>query len=623
MVLNSRALVLLHILVWSLPDTLTLSSGTLSDITCLKSIRDSLEDPLNHIATSWTFNNLTEGSICGYVGVSCGYISENRVRGVQLANMGLKGKFPRGLVDCRELIILDLSGNEISGSIPRDISEILPAVEVLKLSNNNLSGEIPSSMGNCSNLEVLILDNNRLTGQIPQQLNQLIRLEVFSVANNLLSGPVPDFVNVTTIKSESYVNNSELCGGPLDCCKKHRWSFEIEISFRSGFVVGFVVFAFSYTAFFTYYFNLGVGSNKRNKMPTSTTELTATRKNIEWQMIIDPQISQLGRKVTRVSFVELKEATGNFSRHNYIGLGKIGIMYKAMLPNGCPLAVKRIYGSESFEKQFKSELSALARLRHDNIISLLGYSGERNEMLLVYQYISNGNLYDWLHTGKDKDKILDWPSRIKIAIGIARGLACLHHNCHLSVVHLSLSSNAILLDQNFEAKISNFGEAIILKPGGLMFVNSSDNDLSNRVFDGSGVRELDYYKKDVYDFGILLLELITGKAPIQINNYSNRLDGSYVDWITCLLTCPSLMCNFIDKSLIGSGFDNEIFQLLRIASACIKPLSCQRPTTLELYHAISILGENYGLINNDTEILRQSEISTTSTSNKIVEVEST
>ncbi|KAK4566109.1 hypothetical protein RGQ29_002349 [Quercus rubra] len=278
-------------------------------------------------------------------------------------------------------------------------------------------------------------------------------------------------------------------------------------------------------------------------------------------------------------------------------------MYKAMLPNGYPLAVKRLYKSQSLEKQFKSELSALARLRHNNIISLLGHCRERKEMLL--------------------NKILDWPSRIKIVVGIARGLACLHYNFHFSVVHLSLSSNAILLYQNFEAKISNFEEAIILKPEGLMFVNSSDNDLSNRVFDGSGVRELDFYKKDVYDFGILLLELITGKTPIQINNYSNRLDGSYVDWITCLLTCPSLMCNFIDKSLIGLGFDNEIFQLLRIASACIKPLSCQRPTTLELYHAISILGENYGLINNDTEILRQSEIATASTSNEIVEVEST
>ena len=119
-----------------------------------------------------------------------------------------------------------------------------------------------------------------------------------------------------------------------------------------------------------------------------------------------------------------------------------------------------------------------------------------------------------------------------------------------------------------------------------------------------------------------LFELSTRKTPIQINNYSNHLDGSYIDWITCLLTCSSLMCNFIDKSLIALDFDNQVFQLLRIASAYIKPLPCQRPTTLELYHVISILRKNYGLINNDLEILRQSEIATASILNEIVEAES-
>nr|XP_023895758.1 probably inactive leucine-rich repeat receptor-like protein kinase At5g48380 [Quercus suber] len=236
-------------------DTFILSHGTQSDINCLKSIRDSLEDPLNLLKTSWTFNNLAEGSICNYVGVTCLNPTQNRVCGIVLANMGLKGEFPKGIEDCRELVNLDLSGNEISGSIP-------------------------SGIENCSYLEVLKLDNNKLTGQISQQLSQLKNLRIFSVANNLLSGPVPEFVNIN-ITRESYVNNSGLCGGPLEYCKKHRWEFEV--SFRSGFVVGFVFTATLYTPFFMYYINFRVGLKKKNHNKTMSatkmTALLARRKN--------------------------------------------------------------------------------------------------------------------------------------------------------------------------------------------------------------------------------------------------------------------------------------------------------------------------------------------------------
>ena len=131
-----------------------------------------------------------------------------------------------------------------------------------------------------SSLEVLKLDNNRLKGRISQQLGHLKRLRIFNVANNLLLGPVPGFVSMDTIMLESYINNSGLCGGPLDSCKKHRWTIEIEVSFRSGVALSFVVFASIYTAFFTYYFNLWVESKKSNKvMPTKTRVLTVWRKN--------------------------------------------------------------------------------------------------------------------------------------------------------------------------------------------------------------------------------------------------------------------------------------------------------------------------------------------------------
>ncbi|XP_050255512.1 probably inactive leucine-rich repeat receptor-like protein kinase At5g48380 [Quercus robur] len=429
---------------------------------------------------------------------------------------------------------------------------------------------------------------------------------------------------------ESDVNKSGLCGGPSDSCKNHRWAFEV--SFKSGFLVGFVVFVISYTVFFTHYFNLWVGSKKRSKkMRTSTTVLTASRKKkgkeidqvtqlpiLGFDQEKNGEIFKLERMVTKMSLTELHEATGNFNTSNIIGLGKFGMMYKGMLPNGRPHAIKRLHDSQSFERQFVSELLALGILKHNNIVPLLGYCRERKEKLLVYRYISNGNLYDWLHAAKRRTKILEWPLRIKIAIGIARGLAWLHHDCNFRVVHLNLSSNSILLDHNFEPKISNFGESIISNFGGEMFKNLRGNS----IFIGSDVWELGYVKKDVYDFGILLLELIIGKESIEINNFANNSNGSLVDWIAHLFTSSSNLYNVIDESLIGRGFEDEIFELLRIAYTCLNLFPSQRPTMLELYHTIHIFGERDRLTSN-FEILRQSKIATASTSGEIVEVEIT
>uniref|UniRef100_A0A7N2MTE8 Protein kinase domain-containing protein n=1 Tax=Quercus lobata TaxID=97700 RepID=A0A7N2MTE8_QUELO len=226
--------------------------------------------------------------------------------------------------------------------------------------------------------------------------------------------------------------------------------------------------------------------------------------------------------VTRMSLTELHEATGNFNTGNVIGLGKFRMMYKGVLPNGWPHAIKRLHDSKSFEKQLVSELLVLA---------------------------------------KGRTKIFEWPSRIKIAIGVARGLAWLHHDRNFPVVYLNLSSNSILLDHNFKPKIPNFGVSIISNFGGEMFKNPRGNN----IFIGSDVWEL----------------------------------GS------------SNLYNVIDESLIGQGFEDEIFELLTIAYTCLKLFPSRRPTTLELYNTIRIFGERDRLTHN-SEILRQFEIATAS-----------
>ncbi|KAM3702199.1 hypothetical protein ACJW31_04G007500 [Castanea mollissima] len=591
MTLNARVFAaLFHIFACLFLDILEISNGEQSDIDCLKSIKHSLEDPYGYLNRSWNFNNNTEGFICKFIGIECWHPDENSVLNIRLSDMGLRGQFPRGIENCKRLTGLDLSSNELSGPLPLNISFSVSFLTSLDLSSNKFSGGIPLSLCNCTYLNVLILDHNHLIGAIPGQLALLVRLKQFSVSNNMLSGPVPYFGPNTSITADSFANNTKLCGVPLEPCPTPKQRRKSDFSFKGGFQVGYAVSAVSVITIFMFRSHYVACMNDKRRTKNKNKEADQVNQPpTEWRLLEgSKKNSQLEGKVTRLNFSELSEASNNFSPNNVIGPGKIGVMYKGMLSNGSLLAVKR----------------------------------ERKEKLLVYQYISNGSLYDWLHVREDNDKILEWPLRIKIAMGIARCLAWLHHKCDFRVVHLNLSSNCILLDSNFEPKISNFGGAKISTFEGAMFMDSNETDSSNSSFVDHGVWELGFVKKDVYDFGVLLLELITGNELIQIDNYPNSLCESLVDWITHLLTSSYDVYSVIDKSLIGRGFDGEIFQFLRIVCTCLKPSPAQRPTMLELYNTISILGERYG-ITNDSKILRQFEIATASTSNEIVEVEIT
>lgn len=185
-----------------------------NDIFCLKSIKDSLEDPHGAL-NSWDFiNNNTQDFICGFAGVEC-WVQTNRIMNLDLSSKGLKGQFPRTVQNCSGLTRLDLSLNQLSGTIPADINWLLLFVTTLNLSSNEFSGTIPEALANCSYLNSLSLDRNRLSGQIPGLFSSLTRLKTFIVTNNLLSGPVPYLPNITV---DSYANNSGLCGVPLPAC---------------------------------------------------------------------------------------------------------------------------------------------------------------------------------------------------------------------------------------------------------------------------------------------------------------------------------------------------------------------------------------------------------------------
>ena len=285
----------------------------------------------------------------------------------------------------------------------------------------------------------------------------------------------------------------------------------------------------------------------------------------------------------------------------------MGTVYKAMLLDGTILAVKRLQASQHYENQLISEVMTLGRLRHNNLVPLMGFCLEMQEAVLVYKYMSNGSLYDWLSAVEDKGKTLEWSLRVKIVVGIARGLAWLHHRSDFRIVHLDISSKCILLDQKFEPKISNFGRTI---------------SRSFAIDSESG--EMEMIKKDVYSFGIVLLELLTGKKQSQMINFPNGLDGTLVQRNNHISSTSCGMYDVIDKSLVAKGYDGEIFQFLKIAFNCVQPCPDQRPTMLEVCETLRAIRERYGLtVKDDYELLRQPEIAAAiTTEHEIIEVKS-
>lgn len=297
--------------------------------------------------------------------------------------------------------------------------------------------------------------------------------------------------------------------------------------------------------------------------------------------------------IAKMCFSDLMKATDNFSKQNIIGEGSMGTIYKAKLEDGSLYMVKRLQDTQRSEEEFLSEMAILGRVSHLDLASLLGYCIAGKEKLLVYEYMPNGTLHDQLHT-RDDGCLLDWPTRLRIAIGSARGLAWLHHNCNPRILHRKISSKCILLNTDFDPKISDFGLARLMNP--------VDTHLSTFVIEEFG--DLGYVapeysrtlvatpKGDVYSFGVVLLELVTGERPTHVTKAPESFKGNLVDWITELSRSSNLK-HAIDKSLLAKGVDHELVQFLKVAYNCISSNPKERPSMFEVYQLLRAIGERY------------------------------
>ncbi|TVU00807.1 hypothetical protein EJB05_53754, partial [Eragrostis curvula] len=276
------------------------------------------------------------------------------------------------------------------------------------------------------------------------------------------------------------------------------------------------------------------------------------------------------------SFDELYEITGGFSRDNVLGEGGFGCVFKGTLADGKVVAVKQLKGGGGQgEREFQAEVEIISRVHHRHLVTLVGYCISEDHRLLVYDFVSNDTLHHHLH-GRGR-AAMDWPTRVRIAAGSARGLAYLHEDCHPRIIHRDIKSSNILLDDQFEAQVADFGLARL-----------AENDVthvSTRVMGTFGYLAPEYAstgklteKSDVFSFGVVLLELITGRKPVDSSRPLG--DESLVEWARPLLNRAIEDQEFdglVDPRLEGNFDDVEMFRVIEAAAACIRHSAARRP----------------------------------------------
>jgi serine/threonine protein kinase len=272
------------------------------------------------------------------------------------------------------------------------------------------------------------------------------------------------------------------------------------------------------------------------------------------------------------------------------------------------MVIKRLHGSVHSEQRFRMEMETLGQLKHRNLVPLLGYCVAGSEHLLVYKHMPNGSLKCQLHERFEKAS-LEWPTRLKIAIGAARGLAWLHHTCNPCIIHHNISANSIQLDEEFEPRITDFGLARLMNP-------TTDTHISTFVngnFGDVGYVAPEYVRTlmattrgDVYSFGVVLLELVTGQKPADMLMDSSSLKGLLVDWVR-MLSANGHITDAIDSTLTGKGADEEMKQILKLALLCVSSVARERPSMYEVYQLLQAIGQKYDSCHQPDDALNMAD----------------
>uniref|UniRef100_A0A803PIV4 Protein kinase domain-containing protein n=1 Tax=Cannabis sativa TaxID=3483 RepID=A0A803PIV4_CANSA len=524
-----------------------------SDLEALMAFKAS-SDVSNNLS-DW---NSTSIDPCSFSGVSC---INHRVSRLVLENLDLRNSF-ESLTALTQLRVMSLKRNRLSGPIP-DLSNFT-ALKLLFLSHNDFSGHFPASATSLARLYRLDLSHNNLSGEIPTTINRLTHLLTLRLEENRFSGSISSLVlpnlqdlNITgnsfageipksfsTFPKSAFTQNPNLCGSPMENCKK---ALTNPTKPGSG------------------------GATASSVIPSDSEKIVYSSSPYPAQPGFERGQMVFFEGVKRFELEDLLRASAEM-----LGKGGFGTAYKAVLDDGNVVAVKRLKDAQiGGKREFEQHMEVLGRLRHSNVVCLRAYYFASEEKLLVYDYMPNGSLFWLLHGNRGPGRTpLDWTTRLKIAAGAARGLAFIHSSCKsLRLIHGNIKSTNILIDKSGNAQVSDFGLSLFGAPQ----PSKSNGYRAPESNDGRKLTQ----KSDVFSFGVLLLELLTGKCPSAVDGGGPGCGyGGVVDlprWVQSVVR-EEWTAEVFDLELMRyKDIEEEMVGLLQVAMTCTTSNPDQRP----------------------------------------------
>ncbi|XP_073114501.1 uncharacterized protein [Elaeis guineensis] len=571
--------------------------------------------------------DLSNNGFSGRIPVDIG-----NIHGLQFLNLSwnsLSGSIPASVRELKSLQVLDLNGNRLNGSIPLEIGEAVSLNELnlhknsltggiptqigncssltsLILSQNNLTGPIPPTLANLTNLQTIDLSHNRLTGTLPKQLSNLPHLLSFNISHNLFSGDLPAGNFFDTIPPSSISDNPGLCGSVVNrSCPAvlpkpivlNPNSSSPNPSSNSAFSPGKLRHKKIILSISTL---IAIGAAALIMLGVFTITVlnirvraAATSQSAAALVLSDGYYSHSpGTEADSGKLVMFSGNDPDFSAGAHailnkdceLGRGGFGTVYKTILRDGRPVAIKKLTVSSLVKSQedFEREVKKLGKVRHPNLVTLEGYYWTPSLQLLIYEFVSGGNLYRHLHESSASNS-LSWRERFDIILGIARSLAHLHR---LNIIHYNLKSSNILIDGSGEAKVGDAGLAKLLPMLDRYVLSSKIQSALGYMAPEFACRTVKITEKcDVYGFGVLVLEIITGRRPVEY------MEDDVV--VLCDVVRGALEEGRVEECVdgrLGGKFPvEEAVPVVKLGLICTSQVPSNRPDMAEVVNILQLI----------------------------------